>query len=96
MVKCFTDFPGHFPGDPLVPGAALLSWVEESLETQGWTLIALGRTRFLAPVRPGEELQLQLERTEQRVVFVGIRGEEVVFRGTGTVSVRDRMPGQSQ
>ncbi len=85
IVKRFTEYPGHVPGDPLVPGAALLGWVEDALEQEGWTLHTLGRIRFLAPVRPGDELTLRLEVQDQKAVFSGIRGEEVAFRGSAAI-----------
>lgn len=51
---------GHFPGDPIVPGAYLLAWVIG--QARGW-LAARGETRavagvarvkFLRPLRPDQ------------------------------------------
>jgi 3-hydroxyacyl-[acyl-carrier-protein] dehydratase len=60
-----TIFEGHFPGNPLMPGALLL---ETMAQTSGWLLVAMNgykRATFLAAVkdakfrtfvRPGERL----------------------------------------
>jgi 3-hydroxymyristoyl/3-hydroxydecanoyl-(acyl carrier protein) dehydratase len=68
----FPAYPGHFDGNPLVPGAALLEWV--AAET-GATRFA--RVRFLAPVRPGEEVALTV--TGEAFTVTGPHG--VVMRG---------------
>lgn len=52
--------PGHFPGDPIVPGAWLLSqvlidaadWLAAS--TPGARVAAVRSVKFLQPVRPGQ------------------------------------------
>lgn len=76
----FGEFPGHFPGAPLVPGAALL----EAVATQ-IGLVRVHRVRFLRPVRPGEALDLEVEG-DLRVEFRLRRGDEVVLRGVGEVA----------
>lgn len=52
--------PGHFPGDPIVPGAWLLSqvlidaadWLAST--TPGARIAAVRSAKFLQPVRPGQ------------------------------------------
>ncbi|RST56631.1 AMP-binding protein [Variovorax sp. MHTC-1] len=59
-------FAGHFPGQPLLPGALLLSEVLEAV--QGVPALAarlgaqptLAAAKFLAPVRPGSTLVIDL------------------------------------
>jgi 3-hydroxyacyl-[acyl-carrier-protein] dehydratase len=62
-------FRGHFPGDPLVPGVLM---AEALAQTAGLAAGQPGRTfhlsairgmKFLAPVRPDEELQLFARKT---------------------------------
>jgi len=48
--------PGHFPGDPLVPGVLLLGHVAAALERERGPLrvTAIRQAKFLAPLRPRE------------------------------------------
>jgi 3-hydroxyacyl-[acyl-carrier-protein] dehydratase len=57
------SFPGHFPGNPILPGVLLLdrvmSYVQSQLTTplQNYTLM---NVKFLAAVSPGDKLSLKL------------------------------------
>lgn len=53
-------YPGHFPGDPLVPGALLLRWMIEQLQQQQLVVQLIKQCKFLNVVRPGDQLQLQV------------------------------------
>lgn len=59
-------FAGHFPGQPLLPGALLLSEVLEAVQGVPALAARLGRqptlaaAKFLAPVRPGSMLVIDL------------------------------------
>ncbi|WP_295856156.1 AMP-binding protein [uncultured Xylophilus sp.] len=60
-------FDGHFPGQPLLPGASLLAEVLEAVRTAPAWAAYLGlhptlvSAKFLAPVRPGAVLDIRLE-----------------------------------
>ncbi len=64
-------FVGHFPGEPILPGIALIHMAEQAIirhiekRSEQVKLSALRRVRFTQPVRPGETL------------FLNISGEEV-------------------
>lgn len=68
-------FAGHFPGNPLLPGVALLAQAQEALladpEVAPWLAagVALNAAKFLAPVRPGADLEIRwtIDGTRQRV-----------------------------
>ena len=49
---------GHFPGNPILPGALLLDAVVAAL-AGGNDAVNIRATKFLQPVRPGEQLQLR-------------------------------------
>ena len=91
------SFAGHFPGQPLVPGALLLSEVLEAtqgvpaLVTRLGTRPALAVAKFLAPVRPGSTLliELQPETGAARGVRFEVRcGEQVAVSGRWTAGAQ--------
>lgn len=61
------SFAGHFPGQPLLPGALLLAQVLEAalgvpaLQPRWGPAPTLAAAKFLAPVRPGARLRLVLQ-----------------------------------
>ena len=58
-------FAGHFPGNPLLPGVALLAYTQEALLADPvvarWLAdgVALNAVKFLAPLRPGEAIEVR-------------------------------------
>ncbi|MDO5052485.1 MAG: 3-hydroxyacyl-ACP dehydratase FabZ [Pseudoclavibacter sp.] len=58
---------GHFPGDPLLPGVAVLEALAQAggllFDADGRLCLLAGvdRARFLGPVRPGDRLLLHAE-----------------------------------
>jgi len=70
-------FSGHFPGEPILPGIALVymaeqAIIQDTLAKGGQVqLHALKRVRFTQPVRPGETLSLNIAGEEA--------GEEILF-----------------
>jgi 3-hydroxymyristoyl/3-hydroxydecanoyl-(acyl carrier protein) dehydratase len=59
-------FSGHFPGEPILPGIALIFLVMKALryfgEGQGFDLQSFGvrKARFNLPIRPGETFEISL------------------------------------
>jgi len=60
-------FPGHFPGQPLLPGALILAEVREAIARVPALVARLGpeptlaAAKFLAPVGPGASLAIELQ-----------------------------------
>ncbi|RQO36910.1 CoA ligase [Variovorax sp. KBW07] len=60
-------FAGHFPGQPLLPGALVLAEVMEAIQRVPALVTRLGSNptlaaaKFLAPVRPGSTLSIELQ-----------------------------------
>jgi len=76
-------FPGHFPGRPMLPGAALLDLVivalQQALMDEPGAL-QVASAKFLLPVGPGSELLLSAEASagRWRCVLVDAVGERVM------------------
>lgn len=69
------SLPGHFPGDPIVPGAILLDYAIANVERAfGRKVAMILDAKFLVPVRP-----------QQTVIFALARGDN--DRVTVTASV---------
>lgn len=76
---------GHFPGNPVIPGAVLLSEVLRAAQGQwgaGLSSCRILSAKFLAPVRPGDRLIMELSRAgPTRFHFSGTVGGRAVLRG---------------
>lgn len=79
----FPDFPGHFPGEPLVPGAALLVAVDAAVAATGAPLAEVVRVRFLEPVRPGEDVDIVVRDDGDLVRFEVVGAGRMRVRGAG-------------
>lgn len=82
---------GHFPGQPVVPGVLLLDQIIAAAET--WlgtavTLQSLPQVKFIAPLLPGQQAQLELKRIGTEFRFILRRDDTIVAQGTfvGTVA----------
>lgn len=63
---------GHFPGDPLMPGAKLLDAVVAALQSAGVLMqgpVSVAQTKFTAPVRPGVCIDLSWRVASERIRF---------------------------
>jgi len=54
------SLPGHFPGNPVVPGVLLLAEVESALRERGLRVVGCTRIKFVAPVTPGQRCVLDI------------------------------------
>jgi 3-hydroxyacyl-[acyl-carrier-protein] dehydratase len=65
--------PGHFPGEPIVPGVVLLNEVLSAIPGR----VHIPSAKFHAPLLPGEEFAIRIEGTRFNVH----RGETLIASG---------------
>ena len=87
-------FPGHFPGNPVMPGVLIVEAMAQAAsclaslthpEQQKGMLVFLAsvdKTRFKKPVRPGDLLELKVQKTAGKAALWKFSG---VAEVTGTV-----------
>ena len=62
--------PGHFPGNPVVPGVVLLDRVAAALERWRGTRVAgLPQVKFLRPLAPDQDAEIVLAVTNHGIRF---------------------------
>ncbi|HRD27516.1 MAG TPA: 3-hydroxyacyl-ACP dehydratase FabZ [Caulobacter sp.] len=93
-IKCVTVnepfFPGHFPGNPVMPGVLVveaLAQVGALLMSKTWDVdmekstiffMSVDGARFRLPVRPGDVLKLHVEVLRIRAPVVKFSGKAMV------------------
>jgi 3-hydroxymyristoyl/3-hydroxydecanoyl-(acyl carrier protein) dehydratase len=80
-------FDGHFPGQPVLPGVALLAEVMEAVHAEPALAACIGPaptlavTKFLAPVRPGADLHIEFRIGPTAVAWTAHDGERLAASG---------------
>lgn len=78
---------GHFPGQPVVPGVLLLDRVVAAAEAWLGTAVivrSLPQVKFVAPLLPGQDAQLELKRAGAELRFSVRRADAIVAQGVLT------------
>src|SRR3569623_425258 len=75
--------PGHFPGNPVVPGVVLLDAVVAVAEGE-WPLAVRGQpqVKFVRPLKPEEAAEIALERSDSGIRFRILAGADTIASGT--------------
>ena len=77
-------YPGHFPGNPILPGVVILAEVLAAVAASGgrpasgWTL---ANAKFLSPATPGTALTLSHEESAGNVRFAVRAGTRTIATG---------------
>ena len=83
-------FPGHFPGQPVMPGVLLLEGMAQTAgAVAGWSLarrdkppqvllVTVDKAKFRRPVLPGQVIEYHMRKLTRRRNMWWFRGEAVV------------------
>ena len=77
MLEWAADHPaanGHFPGDPIIPGALLLAEalrLAERVTGRDFTRCRVSSAKFPSPCRPGEAVELTVTMCPSGVTITG-------------------------
>ena len=67
---------GHFPGNPIIPGALLLSETLRAIETSLGKVLSpyqIRSAKFTRPVRPGERVSIDFSRRDEKRISFSCR-----------------------
>lgn len=84
------SLPGHFPGQPIVPGVVMLNEVLAALKNwqPGFALGLVPAVKFMRPLQPGESFSIRLETTTNGYRFECFTSDHVLAKG----SLKERQP----
>jgi 3-hydroxyacyl-[acyl-carrier-protein] dehydratase len=87
---------GHFPGNPIIPGAVLLDEALRAVAAEigaGVSPCCIRSAKFLAPVRPGESIAIDFGRTQAgNVRFECTVNGKAVLRGEAACGAAPMAP----
>jgi 3-hydroxyacyl-[acyl-carrier-protein] dehydratase len=75
-------FNGHFPGNPLVPGALLLRWMIEQLARHNLVITEIKQCKFLHIVKPGDQLRFLVSHHHDKLNVNIVCADTLVAKAT--------------
>ena len=81
-------YAGHFPGDPLVPGALMVQWLVELIEAEDkkkgksdLTITVLKSMKFILPIRPGDDCEVTITHRDEKIMIECTCKGQLVLKG---------------
>lgn len=83
--------PGHFPGNPIVPGVVVLDEVASALQRllPGTTPTGLPNAKFVSPLLPGEACTVRFSPGRGNTIQFQCMAEDRVI-ASGSFTLRDQ------
>ena len=82
--------PGHFPGNPVVPGVVLLDRVAAALESwRGARIVGLPQVKFLAPLLPEQDAEIVLHDAGESIRFSILHTGALIASGIANLASID-------
>lgn len=79
--------PGHFPGQPVVPGVVLLELAQAAVEdASGQRVAGVAMAKFLSPAGPDDALTLDFSLGDGAARFDILAGERRIASGRFSLS----------
>ncbi|MCF6324778.1 MAG: hypothetical protein L3J89_10745 [Gammaproteobacteria bacterium] len=83
-------YEGHFPDNPVVPGALLLQWISvHASDVFRRRISGVKQLKFMIPVRPGDHFSIELsllkansDDEDVAIKVICSRGSNVICKGT--------------
>lgn len=79
---------GHFPGNPIVPGAVLLGLAAQSLRDAGYEIDTIIRMKFQRPLLPEQPFEVTCSFGDAHSTLVWLHQGEAI--ATARVILRDK------
>jgi len=83
---------GHFPGNPIIPGALLLDTVLLAVTGEvGSPSCVIRSVKFLRPVRPGDRIRIEWDRAGAEIHFECALVATSEIAVSGTIRLGDKL-----
>ncbi len=76
--------PGHFPGNPIVPGVVILDHVQQAIEREHGAVTApikLAQVKFVQPLLPEQDAEIAIEPASRGWKFRVLRADALIASG---------------